>query len=121
MPAQTDLGYLGLLAETQHHATLTLLHDVETGKQPHHERHRDDQAGADTARAAGAGVSAATALAAAEQAAELLLQAAHNLVEVGPAFDFSASPGVFAPGRSGFIPGHDALLKILFRSVLGKV
>ena len=111
VPVQTGTDRLLILSETQHHTLAAFGDDVETGQSP--QGNDDEQYGAYAERCRPSATTFAagarrTAPSAAEQAAELLLQLAHDLIEIRRSLLLPvvvpAAPRILAaPGAARFV------------------
>ncbi len=84
MPVRSRLRFLDKLAEAQHHAALARIDDIKAAREPHQDNQPDQDAGAAAElRESGAARRATAAAALApEQRTDLLIEVAHQFVEV---------------------------------------
>ena len=108
-PVQARVHHAVELTETQHHAALTLVHQVKAHQHitdhQDHQRHRQQAAG----EAAGRLVAATAAAFAAEQVVDAVLKIFQRFIKIGRSLIATAAapaPGVPGFVSAGFIPGH---------------
>ena len=108
-PVQTRAGGDPVLTESQDHAFLGRIDDIETGERPSTHRDRRDHACTHQAAAGETETApgAATAASATEQAPEPRLQLFQYLVEIGRALLVaSVAPGIASAVTAGLVPRH---------------